>query len=169
MDHSSCLELDKEECEERSKEEISHLQEVAGPDICRVIAQKGRPVLSSGLQDANVPHIHLNSPLAHMNVQFQEFSTNPFSAPESILRCHLPDQGDGFRGYLRLMRSGLRLALPNQAKELTMPTQQCVGLNNKKGLLPGSNQSGQQDEEHAIRLSIGWSFHLSTENDQLLA
>ena len=40
MDHPSCLEFDEEECEERSKEEIGHLQEVAGPDICRVIAQK---------------------------------------------------------------------------------------------------------------------------------
>ena len=129
MDHPSCLELDNEEGEERSKEEISHLQEVAGPDICRVIAQKGRPLLSSGLQGANVPHVLLNGPLAHVNVQFQEFSTNPFSAPESILRRHLPNQGDGFCGYPRLMRSGLRLALPDQAKELTMPTQQCVWLN----------------------------------------
>ena len=40
MNHPSCLDLDHEEGEERSKEEISHLQEVAGPDICRVIAQR---------------------------------------------------------------------------------------------------------------------------------
>ena len=143
MDDPSCLELDNEEGEERSKEEISHLQKVAGPDICRVIAQKGRPLLSSGLQGANVPHILLNGPLAHVNVQFQAFTTNPFSAPESILRCYLSDQGDGFRGYPLLMRSGLRLALPDQAKKLTMPTQQCVWLNDEEGLLPGSNQPGE--------------------------
>jgi hypothetical protein len=49
-------------------------------------------------------------------------SVNPFNSPKSILRCHLPDQSDGFCGYLRLMRSGLRPALPDKAKELTMPT-----------------------------------------------
>ncbi len=32
MDHPPCLELDEEEGEERSKEEIGHLQEIAGPD-----------------------------------------------------------------------------------------------------------------------------------------
>jgi hypothetical protein len=120
MDHPSCLELDDEESEERSKEEISHLQEVAGPDICGMIAQKGRPLLSSGPQGANRSHILLNGPLAQVNAQFQEFATNPFSAPESILRRHLSDQGNGFRGYPRLTRSGLRLALPDQRKELTM-------------------------------------------------
>jgi len=56
---------------------------VAGPDICRVSAQKGRPLLSSGLQGANVPHVLLNGPLAHVNVQFQEFATNPFSAEDA--------------------------------------------------------------------------------------
>jgi hypothetical protein len=109
----------KKACE-RSKAEISHLQKVAGPDICCVIAQKGRPLLSCGLKGTNVPHVLLNGQLAHVNVQFQEFSTNPLSTPESILRRHLSNQGDGFRGYLRLIRSSLRLALPDHAKELTM-------------------------------------------------
>jgi len=71
MDHPPCLELDEEEREERSKEEIAHLQEIAGPDICCVIVQKGSPPLSSRLQEANVPHVFLNGPLAHLSVQFQ--------------------------------------------------------------------------------------------------
>ena len=50
VDHLSCLEFDDEEGEERSKEEISHLQEIAGPNLCGVIAQKGLPPLSSGLR-----------------------------------------------------------------------------------------------------------------------
>ena len=37
MDHQSRLQFDEEECEERSKEEIGHLQEIAGPDSSRVI------------------------------------------------------------------------------------------------------------------------------------
>jgi hypothetical protein len=104
MNHPSCLEFDNEEGEERSKEEISHLQEVAGPDICRVIAQKGHPLLSSGLVCANLPHVLLNGPLAHVNVQFQKFATNPFSALESIVPSHLLDQRDSLCCQLRLRR-----------------------------------------------------------------
>ena len=37
MDHPPRLQFDEEEREERSKEEIGHLQEIAGPDSCRVI------------------------------------------------------------------------------------------------------------------------------------
>jgi hypothetical protein len=70
MDYPSCLEFDKEEREERSKEEISHLQEIAGPDICRMIVQKGRPFLSSRSACANRSHVLLNGSLAYMNAEF---------------------------------------------------------------------------------------------------
>lgn len=50
-----------------------------------------------------------------------------------------------------------------------MPAQQCVGLNNHEGLLPGSNQPGQQDEEDAIGVRACGPFHLSLEDDELLA
>jgi hypothetical protein len=83
--------FDEEECEERSKEEIRHLQEVAGPDICRVIAQKGRPFLPPWLGWANASHVLLDGSLAHMKTQFQEFPANPFRTPEAIVYCHLPD------------------------------------------------------------------------------
>src|SRR5260370_38043514 len=91
MDHPSCLELYNEESEERSKEEISHLQEVTGPDICRMIAQKGRPFLPSWLGRTNSSDVLLDGPLAHVHAEFQKFSTNPLSTPETIHRCHLLD------------------------------------------------------------------------------
>ena len=56
---------------ERSKEEIVHLQEIASPDICRVIVQESAPLLSSGLRDTNMLHVLLNGPLAYVNVQFE--------------------------------------------------------------------------------------------------
>ena len=59
--------------------------------------------------------------------------------------------------------------LPIQAKELTMPAQHGLWLNDQKSLLPGSNQPGQQDEEDAIGTGDRWPFHLSMENDELLA
>ena len=71
MDHPPCLEFDDEEREERSKEEIVHLQEIASPDICRVIVQESAPLLYSGLRDTNMLHVLLNGPLAYVNVQFE--------------------------------------------------------------------------------------------------
>ncbi len=50
-----------------------------------------------------------------------------------------------------------------------MPPQQGVWLNKQEGLLPGSNPLGQQDEERSIGPGASGSFHLSTENDELLA
>jgi hypothetical protein len=109
LDHPSCFERDDEKCEERSKEEISHLQEIAGPESCRVMVQKGRPPLSSRpwCWCANISDVLLDGSLTRMKTQFEEFPPNPLSTPMSMLHCSLPDQGDGFWGYLRLMRSGL--------------------------------------------------------------
>jgi hypothetical protein len=42
-----------------------------------------------------------------MDAQFQEFSANPFSAPEPILSGHLSDQGNRFGGDLRLVSLSL--------------------------------------------------------------
>jgi hypothetical protein len=102
---------------------------VAGPDIGGVFAQKGCPSLSSRLWCANPSHVLLNGSLAHVNVQLKSIPADTLSTPQSILCRHLPDQGDSFCSYLRHMRSGLRSAFPDQAKELPMPPQQRLWLN----------------------------------------
>jgi hypothetical protein len=71
MDHTPCPEFDEEEREERSKEEISHLQEVTGPDMFGVIVQERRPILPSWSWCTNSSHVFLNGALAHMNTEFQ--------------------------------------------------------------------------------------------------
>ena len=50
-----------------------------------------------------------------------------------------------------------------------MPAQQCVGLHDEEGLLPGANQPGQQDEAQTIGFRACWPLHLALENDELLA
>jgi len=114
-------------------------------------------------------HVLLDGALADMNAQFQEFSANPFCTPESILFRHLPDQGDGFLGDLGLARSGLGLALPIQTEEFPMPPEQGLWLHDQEGLLPGSNQPGQQNEQDAIGVGACRPFHLPPEDDKLLA
>jgi hypothetical protein len=107
MDHSSRLELDEEKGKERPKEKVSHLQEVTSPDLRRVIAEKRAPLLTSWLVGANRPHVLLNGALAHTQAQFQQFSTNALGSPEPIVRRHLSDQGNRFRGDLRLVSRNL--------------------------------------------------------------
>jgi hypothetical protein len=55
---------------------------VAGPDLCCVIAQESRPLLSLWLWWANPPYILLDGPLTHMNAQFQKFPTNPLGTED---------------------------------------------------------------------------------------
>ena len=84
VDHAPRTEFDDDEREEWLKEEICNQQEVAGPDLCCVIAQKGRPLLSSWLVCAKLSHILLDGSLADTNAQFQEFPSNTLGTPESI-------------------------------------------------------------------------------------
>jgi hypothetical protein len=42
-------------------------------------------------------------------------------------------------------------------------------LDNEESLLPGTNQPGQQNQEHAIGPGDRWPFHLAPEDDELLA
>src|SRR5215470_6280738 len=74
VNHLARLQLDHEEDEEWSKEEISDLQEITFPDLACVVAQKGRPLLTSWLASAYASHVLLDGPLAHTDAQFQQFS-----------------------------------------------------------------------------------------------
>jgi hypothetical protein len=50
-----------------------------------------------------------------------------------------------------------------------MPTQKRFWLNEKKRLFPGPNHSSEKYQEHSICFPVNWSFHLSTQDDQLLS
>ena len=71
MDDLPRFQLEEEEGEERSKEEINDLQEVTRPDLSCVVAQKGRPSLALRLLGTNRPHVLLNGALADSQAQFQ--------------------------------------------------------------------------------------------------
>jgi len=66
MDHPSRLQEGEEEGEERSKQEISDLQEVAGPDVGSVVAEKRAPLLTSWRLCANSSHVLLDGALADL-------------------------------------------------------------------------------------------------------
>jgi hypothetical protein len=94
MDDLSRLQLDNEKRKKRTEEEISDLEEITGPYLCRMIAQERSPVLSSRLCGANVPHILLNSSFTHPNIQLEQLATSALSSPEAVVCCHLLIQSD---------------------------------------------------------------------------
>jgi len=82
-----------EERKERSKEEIAHLQEVAGPDICRLIAQKGSPSLSSWLGCANssdvfwMVRLHTRMPSFSSSRRIRSASYSRFFTAISLIKA----------------------------------------------------------------------------------
>jgi hypothetical protein len=59
VNHLPRLQLDHEEGEKWTQEEVGHLQKITGPYLCRMIAEKRFPVLSTGMFWANMSPILL--------------------------------------------------------------------------------------------------------------
>ena len=49
-----------------------------------------------------------------------------------------------------------------------MPAQKRLRLDDKERLFPGPNHSGEKYQEDSVCFPVHWSFHLSTQDDQLL-
>ncbi len=71
MDDFPRWQFDDEERKKRTKEEVSHLKEIAGPDLVRMIAQKRPPVLPRRARRAHTPHVFLDRSFADVDIQFQ--------------------------------------------------------------------------------------------------
>ena len=71
MDHCARAEFTNEERKERSKPEIGDLEDVAGPDLVRVIVHEGGPRLAMVLRWSSLAHIRLYRALAYLDAQLQ--------------------------------------------------------------------------------------------------
>ena len=163
--------LDDDEDEDGSEEEVVHLCEVAGPDLIGMVPQKGSPVLvgGRGCGCGVQRQIALDGALTDLDTQLEEFAADAFGAPGHVFRSHLFDQGDGFGRDPGLRRFGFGLAAPDQTEQLTMPAQQGVRLNDEKGLLPEGRRPGQEQEPESIPIAESGVFDLALKDDQLLS
>ena len=64
---------------------------------------------------------------------------------------------------------GFGLACPDEAKQVSMPAQQGVGLDDEEGCFPRTQLVGQEDEGCSVAPGEGGAFRLATEDDHLLA
>jgi len=105
VDDPTRAQRDHDEGEERAKEGVRDRQEVAGPDVTRMIAQEGRPRLSRASRRSGIAHVFLHGPLGHADVRLQQLAADALRAPLGIGGGHLPDQGDRLGRDLRAARA----------------------------------------------------------------
>jgi hypothetical protein len=77
-----------EEGKKWTKEEIGHLQEITGPHLCCMIAEECFPGLSTSSFGANLPHIFLNGPFTHPDIQLEKLASNTLRSQDDD--CWLP-------------------------------------------------------------------------------
>jgi len=143
VDHSPRVEFDNEEGKQRAEEEVSHWEKVTGPDLLSMGVQEGLPGLSMWSCSAYSSHVLLNGALADADAYLEQFASDPLCSPQSVVPCHLLNQGHRFRGNPGCERSCPRLVLPIEFEALAMPPKQRLWLDNEQRLLPGLNHSCQ--------------------------
>jgi hypothetical protein len=96
VNHLPRLQLDKEEGEKWTKEEIGHLQKITEPHprhLCCMIAEKRFPVLSTGMKWRE--HVSYTSESCGRLTRISSLSNSPrirldtLGSPEPIVGCHL--------------------------------------------------------------------------------
>ena len=78
---------------------------VARPDLLGMGVNERPPRLSSWSCGAHGSHVLLNAPLADVDTQFEEFTTDLFCSPQAIVLCHFLDQHHGPAESLVLCQS----------------------------------------------------------------
>ncbi len=116
-----------------------------------------------------MPHVLLHSAFSNVHAQLEQFAPDALCSPEPILYRHFIDQRHGLCGDLWFGSCCSGFVLPEEPISLAMPAQERLWLDNEKRLLPGPNYPGQKHQKHPIRFGICRSFHVSAEDDELLA
>src|SRR5882724_5366643 len=84
---------------------------------------------------------------------------------------HLADEGDRLgRNRWSMSRCGsIGLPAPEAAKEVPMPAQQGIGLDDEQGLAPRTKAAGEQHKQCSVGWGAAWARRSALQDDQLLA
>ena len=91
-----------------------------------------------------------------------------FGSPTPILDGHLLDEVNCLLGNAWFATLGFRLQLPIAAKEIPMPSQDRLRLDDVESGLPEASQPSRQCQAHPVTFCELRPFHRSFEDDQLL-
>ena len=122
MQEATGLEFDDEEDEEWTEEEVVDDGEVASPDASSLFLEEGAPgwAVLRGMW-ADFAHVLLDGALTDLHGELEQFASDVFGAPETVVPGHLADEVDGLLRDARHSFVGLGLAFPIAAEEVAVP------------------------------------------------
>jgi hypothetical protein len=142
MNNAAFLEFLNHEDIHGAKKPIVRNREVTSPNVTYVILDKSRPILENRRRLSHQADIFLDGSFAQRNAQLQELSSNYLRAPKRILLDQSSDDLYGFRYNSLICLFSIGNIPPIQAEQISMPSQECIRLDNLESLMPEYCASG---------------------------
>ena len=122
--------------------------EVAGPHLLGMILEKRPPILTGSSPD--LFHVFADGVFVQLDAQFEQLPLNLLGLPERILSSHLSDEVDGLLWNARFVALYLGFSFPVAAKEVAVPSQQCVRLDDMECRLPELSEASQEHQAKSV-------------------
>ncbi|MBN1437852.1 MAG: hypothetical protein JW929_00450 [Anaerolineales bacterium] len=149
MDNSAPYKFHNDKDVEGPKQPVVYGREIARPNITGMIPDESAPIV---VRIWDLPHsmdVFLNGSFTQCDAQFEEPTPDPLGAPKTIFPNHLSKNADGFWRYSRFLPPIPGYMPPEKTKEIAMPAEERIRLNNVKSLVPGLGAASQKNK--AIR------------------
>jgi hypothetical protein len=98
VDHLARSQLDHEERDHGSEEDVGQRQDVARPGLVPVGAQERRPGLAGGARRSGAAHVALDGALAGDDAEREQLTPDPLGGPPGGCRAPSARSGPGSRG-----------------------------------------------------------------------
>ena len=156
------------------EKDIEHLKsnggdgkEVDGHHGADVVLKKRAPGLGGRTPSAN--QILADAALGNLDPEFEKLAMDSRSAPRRVFPTHAADQFTGvFRNSGPASLAVADLPCPERPKQLPVPADDCLRLNNHQPRPPVGAQPGDSDPEQAVRCVQPRTLRRSPAKDQQL-
>ena len=161
---------DDKERVDRAEPGVVELQDIAGPDVVRVVPDEGPPGLAVLSARTDGPHVLLDRPLAHADAELEQFAADPFGAPQPVGSGHGLDQVDELHAQPPPCPPPPGLMVPEEGEQVAMPAEEGVGLDHREGIAPRGVQPGQEHQDKPVLSVEAWArWRRASEYEDLLA
>ena len=151
VNEASRAQLDDDEQEYASEEDVIGLKEITGPDLPGMVAEEGCPGRHWGTGPTYLLDVLLDGALADSQSELEQLSPHAFCPPGAVLFGHLLDERHDFVGQGWSARPPRpRLASPHPTEQVAVPAQHSIGLYDDECLLPCRQLACQQYEQRAV-------------------
>ncbi|HEU5326999.1 MAG TPA: hypothetical protein VFU78_02845 [Thermomicrobiales bacterium] len=151
MRHAPGAERDHDDGVHLPEEQVSHGEEVAGPDLVGVVAHERGPALPPRPWRAVAAQISLDGALDQANTQLPEFAQDPLGAPQRVLGRQPADRRNRRRRERRAAWTRARPLSPERAEARAIPAQERLGPHEEQRLASGVDPPSKEHQYRAIR------------------